>query len=132
LSDSKNNKSQPMNSNKFTENMTAVTVFITRTARCECWAAFERTLHDFVQRSLALLHEQLAVQVARPPANGDVGEYSIIFRFANRQALSAFVTSYESLAWNHTALDLTEGAGRARELTDWRPGEYSYLTPIRG
>jgi antibiotic biosynthesis monooxygenase (ABM) superfamily enzyme len=112
-----------MNSTKFADKMAAVTVAITRTARPECWEAFERTLHDFVQRALTLLPGQLAVQIARPPAQSDVAEFCIICKFTSRKALSAFVTSYEYLAWNHIALELTEGAGRTREFTDW-PGKW--------
>lgn len=71
-----------------------VTVSITRTVKPGCEAAFERALHDFVQRSLNL-PGQLGVHVMRPAAGNNSREYGIIRKFANREALTAFRTSPE-------------------------------------
>src|SRR3989454_9791352 len=92
-----------------------ITVSITRTAKPGCEAAFERALHDFVQRSLTL-PGQLGVHIMRPAPGSGSREYGIIRKFANRDALSAFRTSPEYLEWNQLAVELTEGAGRTEEL----------------
>jgi uncharacterized protein len=93
----------------------AITVSITRTARRGCEDAFERALHDFVQRSFAL-PGQLGVHIMRPAPGSDSREYGIIRKFTNRDALMEFRTSPEYLEWNQIALDLTEGAGKTEEL----------------
>src|SRR2546427_2650962 len=92
-----------------------ITVSITRTAKLGCEAAFERALHEFVQRSFAL-PGQLGVHIMRPAPGSGSREYGIIRKFANRDALSAFRTSPEYLEWNQLAVELTEGAGRTEEL----------------
>ena len=94
----------------------AITVSITRTVKAGCEADFERALHDFVQRSLTLPGQQ-GVHVMRPAPGSGSREYGIIRKFANREALAAFSTSPEYLAWNQLAVELTEGAGRVEELT---------------
>jgi len=94
----------------------SITVCISRTVKSGCEAAFERALHDFVQRSLAL-PGQLGVHVMRPAPGSDSREYGIIRKFCNRDALAAFRSSPEYLEWNQTTLDLTEGSGRVEELT---------------
>ncbi len=101
-----------------------ITVSITRTVKPGCEAAFERALHEFVQRSLAL-PGQLGVHIMRPAPGSASREYGIVRKFASRDALAAFRTSPEYLEWNQTALDLTEGSGRAEELC----GLESWFTP---
>ena len=93
-----------------------VTVSITRTVRPGCEAAFERALHDFVQRSLTL-PGQMGVHIMRPATGSGSRDYGIIRKFANRDALTAFRTSPEYLEWNQLAVELTEGPGRVEELT---------------
>ena len=93
----------------------SITVNITRTAKPGCEVAFERALHDFVQRSLTL-SGQLGVHIMRPAPGTASREYGIVRKFANREALATFRASPEYLEWNQTALDLTEGSGRVEEL----------------
>jgi antibiotic biosynthesis monooxygenase (ABM) superfamily enzyme len=101
-----------------------VTVCITRTARAGCEAAFEQTLHEFVQRSLSL-PGQLGVHIMRPAPGSGSREYGVVRKFASRAALEDFRTSSLYLEWNHTAPELTEGTGRVEELT----GLESWFTP---
>ena len=93
-----------------------ITVSITRAVKPGCEADFERALHDFVQRSLAL-PGQMGVHIMRPAPGSASREYGIIRKFANRDALAEFRTSPEYLEWNQTAVELTEGTGRVEELT---------------
>lgn len=94
----------------------AITVCITRTVKPGCEAAFERALHDFVQRSLSL-PGQMGVHIMRPAPGSGSREYGIIRKFASRDSLAEFRTSPEYLEWNALASDLTEGTGRTEELT---------------
>ncbi len=93
-----------------------ITVCITRRVKPGSEEAFERALHQFVQRSL-VLPGQMGVHIMRPAAGGASREYGIVCKFSNRDALAAFRTSPDYLDWNHTALDLTEGDGHVEELT---------------
>ena len=97
-------------------NTDPVTVCITRTVKPGCEADFERALHDFVQRSLSL-PGQHGVHIMRPAPGSRSRDYGIIRKFASREALTAFRTSPEYLEWNQLAVELTEGAGSAEELT---------------
>jgi antibiotic biosynthesis monooxygenase (ABM) superfamily enzyme len=90
-------------------------VAVVRRVKPGCEAAFEKALHDFVQRSLTL-PGQIGVHIIRPAPGTDSREYGIIRGFANREALTTFRTSPEYLEWNQFALELTEGSGRAEEL----------------
>jgi len=92
-----------------------VHIAVTRTVKAGCEEAFERALHDFVQRSLPL-PGQLGVQIFRPAPGSNSREYGIIRKFADRDAVAAFRTSPEYLEWNQFALGLTEGSGRPEEL----------------
>jgi uncharacterized protein len=93
-----------------------VTVSITRTVKPGSEQAFERALHEFVQRSLTL-DGQLGVHIMRPAPGSHSREYGIVRKFVNRDALTSFRTSPEYLEWNQVAAELTEGAGRVEELT---------------
>ena len=93
-----------------------VTVSITRTVKPGSEVEFERALHDFVQRSLAL-DGQLGVHIMRPAPGSGSREYGIVRKFASREALASFRTSPEYLAWNQIATELTEGSGRVEVLT---------------
>ena len=97
-------------------NTDPVTVCITRTVKPGCEADFLRSLHDFVQRSLSL-PGQHGVHIMRPAPGSRSRDYGIIRKFASREALTAFRTSPEYLEWNQLAVELTEGAGSAEELT---------------
>ena len=97
-------------------NCTPVTVSITRIVKPGCEADFERALHDFVQRSLAL-PGQHGVHIMRPAPGSGSREYGIVRKFASREELEEFRLSPEYLTWNHLAAELTEGQGRAEELT---------------
>jgi antibiotic biosynthesis monooxygenase (ABM) superfamily enzyme len=101
-----------------------ITVSVTRTVRPGQEEAFERALHDFVQRSLTL-PGQLGVYIIRPAPGTDSREYGIVRKFCNRESLEEFRTSPEYLEWNQLAVDLTEGSGRTAELT----GLESWFTP---
>ena len=92
-----------------------VHVAIVRTVKPGCEAAFERALHEFVQRSLSL-PGQMGVHIIRPAPGSNSRQYGIIRRFADRNALTAFRASPEYLEWNQLATDLTEGDGHAEEL----------------
>jgi antibiotic biosynthesis monooxygenase (ABM) superfamily enzyme len=101
-----------------------VTVSITRIVKPGSEAAFERALHEFVQRSLAL-DGQLGVHIMRPAPGSGSREYGIVRKFANREALASFRISPEYLEWNHIATALTEGSGRIEVLN----GLESWFTP---
>lgn len=90
-------------------------VAIVRTAKPGCEAAFEKALHEFVQRSLSL-PGQMGVDIIRPAPGSESRQYGIIRKFADRDALAEFRTSPEYLEWNEIALDLTEGSGKVQEL----------------
>src|SRR5215831_5607615 len=92
-----------------------IQVAIVRTVRAGCEAEFEKALHAFVQRSLAL-SGQLGVHIIRPAPGSSSRQYGIIRRFADRESLTAFRQSSEYLEWNQLALDLTEGNPRVEEL----------------
>ena len=93
-----------------------ITVSITRTAKAGCEADLERALHEFVQRSLAM-PGQMGVHIMRPAPGGDSREYSIIRKFAGREALNAFRDSPEYQEWQQTVQEFTEGKERTEELT---------------
>jgi|SRR5439155_6458663 len=101
-----------------------ITISVTRTVKSGSEAAFERALHDFVQRSLTL-PGQLGVYIIRPAPGSGSREYGIVRKFVNREALTEFRTSPEYLEWNHLAVNLTEGNGRTEELS----GLESWFTP---
>ncbi len=103
----------------------SVTVGITRTVRPGCEEAFERALHDFVDRSLAL-PGQMGVHVMRPAPGSGSREYGIIRKFADRDALVAFRTSPEYQEWNRLALDLTESDAH---IIEELAGLESWFTP---
>jgi uncharacterized protein len=90
-------------------------VAIVRTAKPGSEAAFEKALHEFVQRSLSLAG-QMGVDIIRPAPGSGSRQYGIIRKFADRNALEEFRMSSEYLEWNQIALDLTEGSGQVKEL----------------
>jgi antibiotic biosynthesis monooxygenase (ABM) superfamily enzyme len=92
-----------------------IQVAIVRTVRPGCETAFEQALHDFVQRTLPQTG-QMGVHIIRPAPGSPSLQYGIIRKFTDREALAAFRTSPEYLAWNQTVLDLTEGRGCVEEL----------------
>jgi len=94
----------------------AVTVSISRTPRQGCEAAFEKALHDFVQRTLPL-PGQLGVHIMRPPPGTGQREYSTIRKFASYADLLEFRKSAEYQAWNEAARGMTEGEARVEELS---------------
>jgi antibiotic biosynthesis monooxygenase (ABM) superfamily enzyme len=109
-----------------------ITVSVTRTVKAGCEVDFERALHNFVQHSLSLPGQQ-GVHIMRPAPGSDSREYGIIRKFANRDALVAFRTSPEYLAWNQLATDLTEGASRSEELCgleSWFTAPGAALRPL--
>jgi hypothetical protein len=93
----------------------SIQVAIMRTVKPGCEAEFEKALHNFVRKSLAL-SGQLGVNIIRPAPGGSSRQYGIIRKFANRDALIAFRASPEYLEWNQLAVELTEGSGRVEEL----------------
>lgn len=103
-----------------------ITVCISRKVKPGHEAAYERALHDFVQRTLKTMPGQLGVHIMRPIPGSDSREYGIIRKFANRHALEDFRTSAEYLEWNFIAKDMTEGSSRVEELS----GLESWFTPL--
>jgi antibiotic biosynthesis monooxygenase (ABM) superfamily enzyme len=91
-------------------------VAITRTVKPGAEAAYERALHDFVQRSLTLAG-QMGVYIIRPAPGSGSRQYGVIRKFADRSALEEFRTSSEYLDWNQLVMDLTEGSGQVEELS---------------
>jgi hypothetical protein len=87
-----------------------------RTVKAGCEADFEKALHAFVQRSLAL-PGQIGVQIIRPVPGGGSRQYGIIRRFADRESLAAFRESPDYDEWTQIATALTEGSGRVEELS---------------
>jgi hypothetical protein len=106
------------------EDAEPITVCITRRVKPGAEAAFERALHEFAQRSLAL-PGQMGVHIMRPVPGSGSRHYGIVRKFSDRRALAAFRTSPEYLEWNQAALELTEGDGRVEELH----GLESWFTP---
>jgi antibiotic biosynthesis monooxygenase (ABM) superfamily enzyme len=94
----------------------SITVSVTRTAKAGCEVDLERALHGFVQRSLSL-PGQMGVHIMRPAPDSSSREYSIIRKFANREALTAFRDSPEYREWHRMVQEFTEGAERTEELT---------------
>jgi len=92
-----------------------VHVAILRTAKPGCEAAFEKALHEFVQKSLAL-PGQMGVHIIRPEPGSGSREYGIIRGFSDREALSTFRASEEYRQWNQIVADLTEGSRQVQEL----------------
>jgi uncharacterized protein len=90
-------------------------VAIIRTVKAGSEAAFERALHEFVQRSLSL-PGQMGVYIIRPAPRSGSRQYGIIRKFADCNALKEFRTSPEYVDWNQIILDLTEGSGHTQEL----------------
>lgn len=94
----------------------SITVSITRTVKPGHEEAFERALHDFVQRSLPL-PGQMGVHIMRPAPGSNSRSYGIVRKFANRDALSAFHVSAEYLDWCKSVAEHTEGEGKVEELS---------------
>ena len=92
-----------------------IQVAIVRTVKPGSEAAFERALHDFIQRTLPQ-PGQMGVHIIRPAPGSNSLQYGIIRKFAGRKALAEFRTSPEYLEWNQTVLDLTEGGSHVEEL----------------
>jgi uncharacterized protein len=90
-------------------------VAVIRTVKPGSEAAFEKSLHEFVQRSLSLAG-QMGVHIIRPAPGSGSRQYGIIRKFADRNALDEFRASPEYLEWNQIVTDLTEGSGRVEEL----------------
>src|SRR5439155_21618491 len=101
-----------------------ITISVTRTVKSGSEAAFERALHDFVQRSLTL-PGQLGVYIIKPAPGSGSREYGIVRNFVNRQALTEFRTSRDYLEWNQLAANLTQGNGPTEE----QPGPERWFTP---
>lgn len=93
-----------------------VTVCITRTVKPEHEAAFERALHEFVERSL-VLPGQHGVHIMRPAPGSGSHEYGIVRKFADRAAVAAYHDSAEYREWIRMAAEFTEGAPQTAELT---------------
>lgn len=92
-----------------------IQVAIIRTVKPGCEPEFEKALHDFVQRSLAL-SGQMGVHIIRPAPGTGSRQYGIIRKFADRASVTTFHTSPEYLTWNQTVMDLTEGPSQVEEL----------------
>lgn len=111
----------------------SITVSITRTVKPGHEEAFERALHDFVQRSLPL-PGQMGVHIMRPAPGSESRTYGIVRKFTNRGALSAFRVSPEYLEWCKSVAAHTEGEGKVEELSgleSWftLPGEMLHPLP---
>src|SRR4029453_3235830 len=101
-----------------------ITVYVSRTVRAGREDEFERSLHEFVQRSLSARGQQ-GVHVVRPVKDSGSREYGIIRKFADREALAAFRAPPEYLEWSQRVAELTEGDPHTEELV----GLESWFTP---
>jgi uncharacterized protein len=101
-----------------------ITIYTTRTVRAGCEAAFEKALHEFVQRSLEL-PGQHGVHILRPPAGSSSREYGIVRKFADDDAISSFFHSPDFKDWSRAVGDLTEGDPRSEKLS----GLETWFTP---
>jgi antibiotic biosynthesis monooxygenase (ABM) superfamily enzyme len=90
-------------------------VAVIRTVKTGCEPEFEKALHDFVQKSLAL-SGQMGVHIIRPAPGTGSRQYGIIRKFADRSSVTTFRTSPEYVAWNQTVMELTEGPSQVEEL----------------
>jgi len=94
----------------------AITVSVTRTVKPGYEIAFEKALHDFVQRSLTLQGQQ-GVHIMRPAPGSASRDYGIVRKFADQDSLAAFYESAEYREWIQSVSDFTEGAARTEQLS---------------
>jgi antibiotic biosynthesis monooxygenase (ABM) superfamily enzyme len=112
-----------------------LTITITRTVRHSCKDRFEAALHTFLERSLEA-PGQLGVLVLRPAPGARIYEYSIVRRFASREARDTFYNSSLFQEWLSTVEPLSVGAPRYEELSGLEtwftlPGQHSIVPPPR-
>ncbi len=112
-----------------------VTVAVTRVVKPGCEEAFERVLHDFVERSLNL-PGQLGVHILRPAPGSGSREYGILRRFENAEARDEFYRSQLFEEWRQKVVGLVEGEPRYERLSGLEtwftlPGQRAIVPPPR-
>jgi antibiotic biosynthesis monooxygenase (ABM) superfamily enzyme len=93
-----------------------ITVSVTRTVKPGYEIAFEKALHEFVQRSLTLQGQQ-GVHIMRPAPGSASRDYGIVRKFADQDSLAAFHESPEYRQWIESVSDFTEGDARTEQLS---------------
>ncbi len=93
-----------------------VTMAVTRVVKPGCEEAFERVLHDFVERSLNL-PGQLGVHILRPAPGSGSREYGILRRFENAETRDEFYRSQLFEEWRQKVVGLVEGEPRYERLS---------------
>ncbi len=97
--------------------------------------AFERAIHDFVQRSLHL-PGQLGVHILRPAPGSGSREYGILRRFASAEARDEFYRLPLFNEWKQEVAGLVEGEPRYEHLSGLEtwftlPGQRAIVPPPR-
>jgi antibiotic biosynthesis monooxygenase (ABM) superfamily enzyme len=116
-------------------NQTPVTVAVIRVVKPGSEEAFERAIHDFVQRSLHL-PGQLGVHILRPAPGSGSREYGILRRFASAEARDEFYRLPLFNEWRQEVAGLVEGEPRYEHLSGLEtwftlPGQRAIVPPPR-
>ncbi len=116
-------------------NQAPVTVAVIRVVKPGSEEAFERAIHDFVQRSLHL-PGQLGVHILRPAPGSGSREYGILRRFAGAEARDEFYRLPLFNEWKQKVAELVEGEPRYEHLSGLEtwftlPGQRAIVPPPR-
>ena len=116
-------------------NQAPVTVAVIRVLKPGCEEAFERAIHDFVQRSIHL-PGQLGVHILRPAPGSGSREYGILRRFASAEARDEFYRLPLFNEWKQEVAGLVEGEPRYEHLSGLEtwftlPGQRAIVPPPR-
>ena len=116
-------------------NQAPVTVAVIRVVKPGSEEAFERAIHDFVQRSLHL-PGQLGVHILRPAPGSGSREYGILRRFASAEARDEFYRLPLFNEWKQEVAGLVEGEPRYEHLSGLEtwftlPGQRAIVPPPR-
>jgi len=116
-------------------NQAPVTVAVIRVVKPGSEEAFERAIHDFVQRSLHL-PGQLGVHILRPAPGSGSREYGILRRFASAKARDEFYRLPLFNEWKQEVAGLVEGEPHYEHLSGLEtwftlPGQRAIVPPPR-
>jgi uncharacterized protein len=116
-------------------NQAPVTIAVIRVVKPGSEEAFERAIHDFVQRSLHL-PGQLGVHILRPAPGSGSREYGILRRFASAEARDEFYRLPLFNEWKQEVAGLVEGEPRYEHLSGLEtwftlPGQRAIVPPPR-
>ena len=116
-------------------NQAPVTVAVIRVVKPGSEEAFERAIHDFVQRSLHL-PGQLGVHILRPAPGSGSREYGILRRFASAEARDEFYRLPLFNEWKQEVAGLVEGEPHYEHLSGLEtwftlPGQRAIVPPPR-